>query len=80
MTHGSLLYTAGWILLGLTILLAIFFFIKKPVYPPENEASGESLNTQKLRNAYLTEQVTKRREEETEKIELEALTTEKLDE
>ena len=63
MTTGQIVFYAGVALLGLTVLLAIVFLIKKPVYRPETAAaSGGDGATARLHNAYSTERVTIRRD------------------
>ena len=75
MTTGQLLFYGGAALLGLTVLLAIIFIIKKPKYTPESAAyaGADSGRTQSLRNGYPTDRMTIRRESiqtvATEKIE-----------
>lgn len=63
MTTGQLVFYGGLALLGLTIIVAIVFLIKKPTYQPENsiyEGAAPS-RTQPLRNGYPTEKETIRR-------------------
>lgn len=64
MTTGQLLFYGGAALLGLTIILAIIFLIKRPKYTPESAAYDVSYpeRTQSLRNGYPTERVTIRRD------------------
>lgn len=65
MTTGQLLFYAGIALLALTVILAVIFLIKKPVYHPENAVyTGSTGQTQKLRNGYPTDRLTIRREQE----------------
>lgn len=87
MTTGQILFYSGVGLLGLTVVLAIIFAIKKPQYKPGNVVySAADGNTQKLRNGYPTDPLTIRRKtgaagagagyEETERIAVEQ--TEKI--
>ena len=64
MTIGHLLFYGGAALLGLTVLLAIIFIIKKPKYTPESAAyaGADPGRTQSLRNGYPTDRMTVRRE------------------
>lgn len=64
MTTGQLTFYSGLALLGLTIITAILFLVKKPTYIPENAVyeSAETSRTQQLRNGYPTERETIRRE------------------
>lgn len=63
MTTGQLVFFSGVGLLGLTVILAIIFAIKKPAYHPEaGIASAETGATGKLTNAYSTEKMTIRRD------------------
>lgn len=64
MTTGQLLFYGGAALLGLTVILAIIFIIKKPKYVPESAAyDGADIGrTQRLRNGYPTDRLTVRRE------------------
>lgn len=64
MTTGQLLFYGGAALLGLTVLLAIIFIIKKPKYTPETAtyAGTDPGKTQKLINGYPTDRMTIRRE------------------
>ncbi len=61
MTTGTMLFYSGAALLILTVILAVIFLIKKPKYSPENTAyMGDTTGaTQKLRNAYPTDHMTK---------------------
>lgn len=63
MTTGELIFTCGLGLLGLTVLLAILFLVKKPQYAPEKAVYAERISneTQKLRNGYPTDPLTVRR-------------------
>ena len=56
MSTGQMLFYGGIALLGVTVLLAIFFLVKKPRYTPESAfgRDGEIPGTQKLQNAYPT--------------------------
>ena len=56
MTTGQLLFYSGLGLLGMTILLAIVFAIKRPVYSPENAVDFEE-KTEPLRNGYPTDRL-----------------------
>lgn len=60
MTIGQLLFYGGAALLGLTVLLAIIFIVKKPKYTPESAASAgtDPGRTQNLRNGYPTDRMT----------------------
>ena len=76
MTTGQIVFYSGVGLLVLTVLTAFIFYIKKPQYLPENAAYGGrgDGSTQKLRNGYSTERITKRWKKtasgpETEKME-----------
>ena len=62
MTTGQLVFYSGAGLLVLTVLLAVFFAVKKPVYVPENAAyvSAGPQQTEPLRNGYPTDPVTRR--------------------
>lgn len=63
MSTGTIFYYSGLGLLALTVLLAILFIVKKPKYTPERAAySGADSDTQKLRNGYPTDRITKRAE------------------
>lgn len=74
MTIGQLLFYGGAALLGLTVLLAVIFIIKKPKYTPETAAyvGTDPGRTQKLINGYPTDRMTIRRDlvqtDATEKI------------
>ena len=63
MTTGELIFTCGLGLLGLTVLLAILFLVKKPRYTPENAIYSDRVTseTQRLRNGYPTDPLTVRR-------------------
>ena len=64
MTNGQLIFACGAVLLGLTVLTAIVFALKKPKYTPENfvsEGPGAA-NPQPFRNGYPTERETIRRD------------------
>ena len=75
MTTGQLLFYGGAALLGLTVLLAIIFIIKKPKYTPETAAYAgtDPGRTQKLINGYPTDRMTIRREP------VQTATTEKIE-
>lgn len=64
MTTGQLLFYGGAALLGLTVLLAIIFILKKPKYTPESAvyAGADPGRTGSLRNGYPTDRMTIRRE------------------
>lgn len=81
MTIGQATFWSGIGLLVFTILLCVFFWLKKPKYIPENITyeNTETGRTQRLQNGYPTERETIRREmpidplsptwlEETEKL------------
>ena len=56
-----MVYYSGFGLLAFTILLLIIFIVRKPTYKPENADYIESgSGTQKLRNGYSTDRMTKR--------------------
>ena len=65
MTTGQLLFYGGAALLGLTVLLAIIFLIKKPKYVPESAAyaGADPGMTNSLRNGYPTDRMTVRRDQ-----------------
>ena len=56
MTTGMLLFYGGFVLLALTIILAIIFALRPPKYTPENAAISApgDLQTQPLKNNYST--------------------------
>ena len=62
MTTGQMVFYSGAGLLVLTVLLAVFFAVKKPKYVPENAAhvSAGPQQTEQLRNGYPTDPVTRR--------------------
>lgn len=62
MTMGQIIYYIGIGLAGSTVLIAILFLIFKPKYMPESTAylGIESDATQKLRNGYPTDKLTRR--------------------
>ena len=64
MTIGQLLFYGGAALLGLTVLLAVIFSIKKPKYTPESAAYAgtDPGRTNRLRNGYPTDRLAIRRE------------------
>lgn len=64
MTRGQLMFYGGIALLVFTVVLAIVFLIKKPVYRPESGAirAPEDTGTQRLRNGYPTSPITVRRD------------------
>lgn len=64
MTKGQLMFYGGIALLLFTVILAIVFFIKKPVYRPESGAirPPEDTDTQRLRNGFPTSPITVRRD------------------
>lgn len=76
MTTGQLVFYGGFALLGLTVIVAIIFLIKKPMYRPESSIYEETAagRTQPLRNGYPTERETIRRgsSKRTEPMETEA--------
>lgn len=63
MTTGQLVFYSGVGLLALTVLLGVFFLVKKPKYIPEQAVyePGAPQQTQKLRNGYPTDRETRRR-------------------
>lgn len=70
MTTGQLLFYAGAALLGLAIILAVVFIVKKPKYVPES-AAYDGLDTgvtQKLLNGYPTDRMTIRRDSPRESV------------
>lgn len=87
MSTGQIVFYAGIGLLVVTIILAVIFMVKKPVYHPENAAvAGGENRTMPLRSGYPTDPLTRRRDtpaapagtiplQETEKL---AQETEKL--
>lgn len=64
MTPGSIVFFSGVGLMGLTLILGIVFFIKKPKYTPEKEVynAQAAQATRRLRNGYPTDPLTVRRE------------------
>lgn len=60
MTTGQIMFYGGMVLLGVTILLAIVFLIKKPKYTPEAVGidGSDPEGTQRLRNGYPTDPLT----------------------
>ena len=62
MTTGQLLFYGGAALLGLTVLLAIIFIIKKPKYTPETAAysGADPGRTSSFLNGYPTDPMTVR--------------------
>ena len=63
MTTGEMVFYAGVALLGLTVLVGLIFFIRRPVYRPEDAAAlPEDGRTAPLRSAYPTDPLTVRRE------------------
>lgn len=68
MTLGQLLFWGGAGLLGLTVILAVVFLIKKPKYVPSKAAYESSGETQRLRNGYPTDRLTIRRDEPTKHV------------
>lgn len=64
MTPGNMLFISGAALLGLTVILAIIFLIKKPKYTPESAAYDDMApgRTQRLLNGYPTDRMTIRRD------------------
>lgn len=64
MTSGQLVFGCGVVLLGLTVLTAIVFVLKKPKYIPGNSIyeSAEAVHMQPFRNGYPTEKETIRRD------------------
>lgn len=83
MTTGEMIFYAGAALLALTVVLAVVFAVKKPVYRPESAAADDRSATQPLRNGYPTDPLTVRRERsatrETEVIDASQQTTELMD-
>lgn len=65
MTTGQMMFYSGAGLLVLTVLLAVFFAVKKPEYIPENAAHTPAgpQQTEPLRNGYPTDPVTRRSRE-----------------
>lgn len=64
MTTGQLLFYSGIALLVVTVIVAIVFFIKKPVYRPENAVAAVDGKTVPLRSGYPTNPITVRHEPE----------------
>lgn len=63
MTTGQMMFYAGAALLAVTVILAVFFMVKKPEYHLENAASVPNDNrTAPLRNGYPTDPLTVRRD------------------
>ena len=64
MTTGTLLFYGGFVLLALTIILAVIFALRPPKYTPENEAirAPGDPRTQPLKNGYPTGRITARQE------------------
>ena len=63
MTTGQMMFYGGVALLAVTIILAVIFMVKKPVYHPENAAAMPNDNrTRPLRNGYPTDPLTVRRD------------------
>lgn len=59
MTTGQILFYSGAALMAVTVLLAVIFYIKKPIYRPENAVYAENVGqTQQLRNGYPTNRLT----------------------
>lgn len=58
MSTGQILFYAGVALLIVTVILAVFFFVKKPQYTPEGVVSGPN-QTQRLINGYPTDPLTR---------------------
>ena len=58
MTVGEIMFCGGVALLGLTVLLAIVFAIRKPKYKPQN-LTAEAV-TEPVRNGYPTQKVTRK--------------------
>lgn len=78
MTMGQLMFGGGAALLVIAIVLAIIFARKRPQYEPEGVMREvQPDNTQRLRNAYPTEEVTA---QETELLEDKPAATEMLPE
>jgi len=77
MTTGQLVFFSGVVLLGLTIITAIIFIVKKPQYIPKNAAYdvADEKATQKLRNGYPTNRLTVQ-----QKVSVSGKETEKLSE
>ncbi|MCI9332957.1 MAG: hypothetical protein HFG05_12460 [Oscillibacter sp.] len=78
MTTGQLLFYSGLVLLGLTVITAILFLLKKPKYIPENVIYEEMKtgHTQRLQNSYPMERVAICREPSVEPVETELLAEE----
>ena len=64
MSTGQLVFYSGAALLAVTILLAVVFLIRKPVYTPEKAVyDGAAQNrTQTFRSGYPTDPLTVRRD------------------
>ena len=77
MSNGQILFYSGAALMAATILLAIFFWIKKPKYEPTNIVyeDAEERGTQRLRSGYPTARLTRRWEGRSRKNGTEAVAT-----
>lgn len=60
MTQGQMMFLSGVVLLIATIVLGIFFLIKKPRYSPEQFDGTGSGAIARFRNGYPTDRLTKR--------------------
>ena len=71
MSTGQLVFYGGAALLAVTILLAVVFLIRKPVYTPEKAVyDGAAQNrTQPFRSGYPTDPLTVRRDTPEKKVE-----------
>lgn len=71
MSTGQLVFYGGAALLAVTILLAVVFLIRKPVYTPEKAVyDGAAQNrTQPFRSGYPTDPLTVRRDTPEKKAE-----------
>lgn len=75
MSTGQFIFYSGFALLGLTIIVAVVFLLKKPEYIPENAVceSAEAGRTQRLQNSYPPEREMIHRESSAELMETELL-------
>lgn len=60
MTQGQIIFLSGFVLLIITVALAIIFSIKKPRYWPDQFDMTDNETTPRFRNGYPTDRLTKR--------------------